>query len=210
MIIIPEVNTVYQFSLKVPFNQYNGIYRVHQILTYDQFAALNVNLYDLLYKDVDKTHEEFEVDLVTYRQEPIYMLLPPDLTIQSNLEKIQEKIYYIPKSLLACSPNPNVKAYSDLVLAVRVGPLSNIETLEYIKDVVQENILAATGIDQTVKLASIAIVWMTEVDYQLLDNQRQLDKKHVINYFSETQRLLRENASLKAELLEYKNAILNI
>jgi hypothetical protein len=207
MIIVPEVNTVYQFKLKVPFNLYDGIYRVHQILTYDQFISLNIDLYKLLYEEVEKTQEDLAIDVATYRKDQIIKLTKPHITIQTDLEKVKEKIYYIPKSLLLTSPNPNVKAYSDLVVAIHIGPLNDVDRLTFITENLKEQILASTGIDDDPKLAAMSIVWLSDDEYAAIEATRYLNKKRVINYFSESQRLQKQLASLEAELLVYKQAI---
>jgi hypothetical protein len=207
MIIIPEVNTVYQFKFKIPFNIYDGIYRVHQLLTYDQFVSLNVDLYKLLYEDAEKTEEDYNDDMITFRTDQFIKLTKPHITIQTDIEKLQEKIYYIPKSLLLISPNPNVKAYSDLVVALHVGPIKDADKLDYIVNNIKENVLYATGINDDPKLASMSIRWLSDDEYTDIENSRELNKKQVVNYFSESQRLRRQIASLEAELLAYKKAI---
>jgi hypothetical protein len=208
MIILPEVNTVYKFTFKVPFNYLNDIYRVNQILEYDEFARLDIDLYAHLYPSGMYTYTDYLTHLETYRLEPVYKITHPNVTLQTDLEKAQEKEIYIPKNIISNSPDPNVRAYSDLVLAVRIGPLKDVDKLTYIKSVIQENILYSTGINADIKLAALNINWLTDDEYELLEADRDQASKKSIDYFAETQKLQQQLLNVEAELLAYKTAIL--
>jgi hypothetical protein len=195
MLTTPGV--IYKFIFKNDFSFFNGVYKVIQTLTYEEAINLGADFFNDLYHPIGKTKIDLEQDSDLFRTDKILKL--------KNV--LTEKELYIPNVLNAFIPDSNVKKYYKLVIDINIGIFDNIDKLNAMSQIMQEHISSATGITNKPELTSYAEVWLTESEYQLIDNARDESSKKIINYFSETIKMQREIDSLKTKVQYYENLI---
>lgn len=180
-----KVGWTYKFLFNPEFSALDGVYSIVKIYTYNELLEENLNLYDGLYKHVDKTSEQLDEDVSTFRTDDIFKLVNPDDS---------EIVYYVPSLVLSNIPDPNIDQYSKLVIGVNLGVCKDEEELEYIKNTINDYIQKMHGLTNEPQVFSIGTVWLTDTEYADVVSQRDHVGKEVVNYFGENIRLRTELA----------------
>ena len=104
MLYLCKPGYVYKFTFNSMLESYNGIYRVLSILTFDKLVNSNIDLYNVTYKPVNISEEDY-LDIISDIQDKDIL----------ELQKVDEDIVvYIPEYHNIKTPNFNVKAYYKL------------------------------------------------------------------------------------------------
>ena len=199
----PNIDKAYYFTFNAEFSKLNGTYVVKQILAYDEFMKLGIDLSTTLYSKVDKDPSTFDEYSLAYRESQVYKLF--DILDEEETDPI-----YIPSTLLALLPNPDVKQYGKLIIALDLGVYANKEEFEYIINTMQEIISASTGITSKIQVIENGTQWMLESDYKKLEEERATIKKGITNYYSATVTLQKQLDSLKTQLIEYEKLLIEL
>lgn len=194
----PYVGTVYKFTFNAPFNNYDGIYTVLRIMTFDEVLSDNVNLLKL-YTDVGKTEDDFNEDINTIRADRILKLV--DINDENN-------ILHIPSFLSLYEPDPNVKQYASLAIGINLGVFDNIDELNIIKDLLESTIAKKYGIPDSAAVFSIKNIWMTDTEYAEAEAARAVNSRQLVNLYSENERLRRELESANVKIRYYEEKII--
>lgn len=189
-----ELGWTYKFTFLKDFIIFNGVYTVIKIYTYAELIAEGINLYETLYSPAGKTETEFESDVVSYKQQRIYKLKNPDNPTE---------VLYVPEGILSEAPNFSVKKYAKLVVALNVGVYPNKEELDYVKDLLHEQLNTILGFANSPDVIAIQHQWYTDDEYKQLVEDRE-QAKQVVNYFSENLKLQKTNAELRATIAAYE------
>jgi len=88
-----------------------------------------------------------------------------------------------------------------------IGVTKDPALLEYVKDAIQNYILAGTGIDPETKFISIGNVWLTDKQYQDILSQRDQSKMKLINFYTENISLEKRISELQTKLATYEEII---
>ncbi len=194
----PYVGTTYKFTFQAPFNQYDGIYHVLRIMTFDEVVADNVNLLKL-YTNVSKTEDDFNEDINTIRADRILKLI--------NVED-ETDILYIPMFLGLYEPDPNVKQYSSLAVALYLGVFDDVNELNAIKETLEATVAKKYGVPDSAAVFSIEEKWMTEAEYDQHVAERALNSNQLVNLYSEVHRLRRELESANTKIRYYEDKLI--
>lgn len=194
--LLPYVNTVYQFRFTSGFAACDGIYKVLRVMTFDEMISDSINLVDL-YTKVGKLEEDYHKDAASLRTDKILKL--EDVTNSEN-------VLYIPNSFNLYEPNPDVQVYANLVLAVNLGMFDDPTQIEFAKNTIESIIDKGIGIKESTLLFSTKDVWMTVSDYKEHVRQRNARKAGLVNLYSETHKLRKalDEANKKIQYYEDK------
>lgn len=196
-----EVGWTYKFSFIKDFQSLDNVYTLVRIYTYAEILEDSINLAEVLYSLVGKTQEEYEQDANAYKSQRIFKLQHPTVT---------DTIIYVPASLVAEVPNPFVKQYAKLVVAVNIGVYPNDEELNHVKDVLHQQLAAQLGFADNPDVFSVSHVWLTEEEYNSVVADRENTAKTIINYFSENRKLQKELDQAKERVKQYEEYIAQI
>lgn len=191
----------YKFRLTAPFSKFDGIYTVVRIMTFAEMVSDNVNLVETLYIPAGKTQADYELDVDTYRTDKILKLVDPtDKSITR----------YIPAGLVAFVPDPNVKRYLMLALALNVGIFETSSELTTARNLIQEQLSKVVGVDELPKIIAIREKWLTADEYATVQQERNTTARETVNYFSENLRLQAEVDRQRALINKYEQLIVQL
>lgn len=198
--LTPYVGTVYDFVFVSPFSIYNGIYKVLRILTYDEIISDNIDI-STIYIETGQTEEDYNTAVTEYLRTDKFL----------KLEKINDKsILYIPYSLTELEPDPNVKKYSRLAIAVDLGIFDNINDIQFAKNTIESMIDKGLGVGESTHAFSIEEVWLTLEDYNEEVKKREERKQGLINLYSEVLRLRQELDNQNTKIKYYEDLIIKL
>ena len=193
-----ELGWTYKFKFITDFNSLNDIYTVVKIYSYEEFLADGLTLVDL-YTSVGKSESDLENDLLTeefnYKSQEIYKLRNPEQ---------YETVIYVPESIVSEVPSFNIKKYSNVAVAMNLGVYPGDEELTAVREIMSEHMVSQLGYADTPDLITISHVWLTDDEYKEEQAKREANKKCVINYFSECQRLIESNTHLNGIINNYE------
>lgn len=187
----------YEFQFTKKFSEYNGPYTIAKIYSWAEVVNDQLSLYELLYAPLNIPETEYNEDIKTYMQESVYKLVSP----------VSGKIVYAPESILDALPIYPVKEYQRLVLFIPLGVYDSVEGLDYLMQQVADEVRGALGISAEPKLTTTGKVYLTESDYNALEDGRKARTDRVLNWFSAFRRLQEENAKLKAQVQGYQEML---
>lgn len=195
----PYVGTTYAFEFTNNFATLNGIYTVLRVMTYDEMLEDSVDLREL-YTAVGLTEADLEPQVQLFRADKILKL--------SSI--VNSTIWYIPHPLLNTEPDPNVREYYQLLLALDLGYYEQVKDIEYIKSVINDIAEKGLGLQSNPSdLFSHNSKWMTEIEYNELKDERDTNKQTIINLFSENNRLRDELERVNNLVIKYEQTIVN-
>lgn len=201
-LITPAIDAVYKFSFEEDYQYWNGVYKVVQILSYDEYLENGRTLIDDFYTACGLGEERLATDLPSVRSSSILKLAPPD-------DSSEQKGCYAPLCFVNEAPDSNVKKYYKIGMICNIGITENPDDLEFAKKSFVEVIEASMGITPEPIFVTLTNgEWMTETEYQEVLAARDESKKKVINYFSQCKKLEQEVASLKTKLAAYEKVII--
>lgn len=193
----------YKFAFRKGFESLNGVYTVVKIYTYEELLSENIQLSSSLYALVGKTETEYERDYVTYefRTHDIYKLVDSSNT---------HRFIYIPEGLLGEIPNSNVKKYPKIVLMLNMGIFNDTTKIEYVADLIKDQISYEFGITNAPDVVAIQEVWLTDEEYQDIENDRITEARDVVSYFTENIELRNKISDLSSRLNVLEKKILSV
>ena len=197
----PTVGVVYNFTFAPGYDAFNGVYRLTKLSTYDQYLGDGGNLLNDFYTPNGKTQEDLDRDLSEIRSSKIMQLSSPETLNDGTVR-------YAPLCFLQTTPDHNVHQYQRFGIIAQIGITDDPTDLDFVRTALIEHIEAATGITPDPRYVTLAAVWMTEAQYAEEVAKRDETKKHIINYYSENQRLQQSQAQLQTLLKQYETTII--
>lgn len=198
--ITPTPGVVYKFYFRGGFTDFNGTYRLVQVMTYDEYVKENHDIVADFFVPCGKTAEDALADLETIRTSQIMKLRTID-ELDTGTEK------YAPMAYMDKNPDHNVKKYSKLGVVAYIGIVDEVETLDYINNNLREQFTAGLGIDPQPQFMSTGEVYLTDDEYKEEVAKRNESARQIINYFSENRRLEKVISQQKTRLEAYEATI---
>lgn len=197
--MLPTLGETAKFTFISAFNKLDGIYTILSINTLNELLELGVSLVDTTYKEAEIADPEnqYQTDLDTFKSDQIYKL--------KHIES--EVVIYVPTSFNELVPDPNVKQYIQIGMGVDVGIFKDPTRIEWIKSQIAQALAAVAGVEKDPTLFEISTVWMTEAEYQVIEDERNSTIADVTNHYTDKQKLILENTRLRTQLAEYENTI---
>jgi hypothetical protein len=193
----PKLKEICKFVFQDRFSNYNGIYEVASIATFNEWYDSGIDIFATLYEPVGLTKVEYAADIDTLRNYSIYKLI--------NLET--KKLIYIPMEYTAEVPDPSVKTYQKIGIAVEIGIFKDPNKIIWIKNYIKEAIEAVSGTEKSPKLFQVKKVWLTDDEYTIIENERNISVQATTNHYTDKQALLRENARLRTIIAKYEETL---
>jgi len=201
-LITPAVGAVYKFKFAEDYQYWNGVYKVVQILSYDEYLDNGRTLIDDFYTACGLDEARLVADLPSIRASSVLKLTAPDDTSD-------QKECYAPLCFVNEAPDSNVKKYYKMGMICTIGVTEGPDDLEFAKQSFVEVIEASLGVTPDPVFVTLNNgEWMTQDEYNQILAERDASKKKVINYFSQCKKLEQEVASLKTKLAAYEKVII--
>lgn len=197
---IPYVGTVYKFVFISPFDTYNGVYTVLRIMTFDEVVSDGVDMVKL-YTSVGKTEEDYNEAVKTGLRYDDFLKLENIIT---------KEILHVPFSLAELEPDPNIKEYNRVALAVDLGIFDNISDISFAKNTIDSTIAKGLGVEASSHTFSIEKVWMTLEEYNKEVEKRAEKKSTLVNLYSEVLRLRKELDSQNQKIAYYEDLLIQL
>ena len=197
---------------------YCGVYRVDKIMSYKDVLSAGIDVYNNLYAPISVSKDVYNKDEPTFQNTMFYKLVDP---------RDEGKVIYMPLSFVDGTPDGSIARYDKLIMGINLGVFSDLQMITDMITLFTEMLevkygIKADGIQfpedkELVQLQRYDDVYLTTEEYNLLDEARQSVIENASStefldrvFESEMNTLRTENASLKARLEAYEQAITNI
>lgn len=202
-LLMPEVDTIYNFVFLDGYNIYDGIYKVLKTMTYDEYVSDGGNILDDWFTPNDKTKDDATAIITELRTSRILKLVKPD-------DEDNENVIFASSYFLSGTPDFNVEKYYKFGLVASLGITKDPELLDFMKTNITEVAEAALGITPEITFATISEQWLTGNEYQNILTQRDTTKQKVLNYYSENLKLQKLLSQANTKIKEYEKLIVNL
>ena len=206
MILVPPVNTSARYTLIPRFAALNGIYTLTKIMSFDAAIEEKVNFTDTLYGLVGLTEDDYNAEWSAYQTGQILRLTRcrDQAAIAANTVG---QVIHVPESLLQYVPDPMVRPYEDIYLAIDVGPYADPEKIDILRVQLNDLASAVTGTTNTAALMSIGQIWLSDTDYAALAAERAGRIQQLTPQATTIQTLQTEVARLKSLVATYETTL---
>lgn len=204
--ISPTPGVVYQFIFLPEFEQFNGIFRLVKLMTYDEYLEDGGNLLIDFFAPNGKSEEDMEKELPNIRNSKIMKLnLPGILGTEQEISSIFAPIIYLKET-----PDHNVSEYKKFGIVSFIGITDDVNDLDYVRDNIIEQFEASLGIKPDPKFMHVGTVWLTDIQYQEELKKRDETIKRTINYFSENKRLQKQLSQSNTKCNRYEELAVSL
>ena len=190
-LITPTVGVVYSFTFESAYAKLNGIYRVDKLMTYDEYLADGGNILTDFYTPAEADADLLAQELANIRESKIMKLT----TVDTSVETVT---YFAPLCLVSETPDYHVNKYVRFGIVSYIGITDDPTTLDYVKENLEQQFLAALGITPDSQFIITGETWLTDTGYAEEVAKRDKTKKSMVNYYSENIRLQKALASANA------------
>lgn len=188
----PSIGSVCAYSFEPRFSSLDGIYELTKVSSYDEMLSDGGDLVSSLYALVGLAEADLNVDWTTYQDDRIMRLVNPDNTDVSILA---------PTAIMTMVPDPEIRAYDLLYMAINVGYHDDPEKLLWLRDHLRHLAGAVTGTLEDVSIHSSKRVHMRIADYNAADLGRQARISTVQPHIVTIQQLQTEIDRLRGQVV---------
>lgn len=198
--MIPAVGSTCQFVFIAKFETLNGVYRVRAETTFADSASSGVDFLNNLYYPAGLTQVDFVADYASYKLDRVVIL---ESVVDNTV------VYYVPESAFLKVPDPTIREYFPLVLAVDLGVQKNTQSVLPLIDFVKDKITAVLGTTNPVKLVTDPgnKVYLTDDEYAILETARATNRDLLVPLSVQLQREVDKNIILAAKCAAYEALI---
>jgi hypothetical protein len=104
-------------------------------------------------------------------------------------------------------PDLSIKAYQKIGIAVDIGIFKDPNKIIWIKNYIKEAIETVAGEEKSPKLFQIKKVWLTDDEYDTIEQERNTSIQATANHYTDKQALIRENARLRTIITKYEETL---
>ena len=167
------VGNQYGLKFKDDFDDLDGIYTVSHAVDYNSLLLDDISLMTYLFIHVGKTEEDLDVAIGDIRDDVFFKIV----------HVVNESIYYVPRSYIVGIPDPNVAAYSKLMLTMDLGVFADPTLLATLKNSIENALREGAGIDKQVQLMQYGEQWLTQEEYETIAEDRETTRTGFVNYY---------------------------
>jgi hypothetical protein len=199
-----QIGYVYKFTFKPLLSFYDGIYKVLSYLSIEEMRNIGVDLFKETFEPLSISQEDFNSEFeIFYTQQ------------NSNIIKIQNvndisKVVYIPEYYISKIPSINIKPYQRLGLTVNLGVFDDIEEISLIKQEINDILYTKVGISSNTIVFSVEEKWLTDDEYELIDQARQDNISNLSTIYSDNIELTKTISQLQSLINAYEDIILTL
>jgi hypothetical protein len=172
--MIPNAGVTCLFEFIAKFETLDGVYIVRATTTFADAVASGVDFFENLYSPAGLTREEYATDYAGYKKDKV-------CTIESVTDS--NVVYYIPESIFGKVPDPTIREYYPLIMAVDLGIQKNPQVVLPLIDMVTDLIKDSLGSQNPVRIVSDPNkkIYLTDAQYTTVETARELNKQTVIS-----------------------------
>lgn len=199
--MLPHIGTTCLFKLTTKFASLDGIYTVNALAAFDDLIQSKVDFVTNLYTPAGLSKTDYATDYSTYSGSVVAVVSPvSDSTIT----------YYFPEAVIRLMPDPTVKKYQNVYMAILIGAFKDTNTYTWIKTQIDDIVSSVTGTtNQTRFLANPDNdIWLTDSEYEALEATRAANIKAVVPLYEQLQTALTANAALQARIKALETALI--
>lgn len=201
--MIPEAGATCLFVFDARFAALDGIYRVAANTTFNGAMASGVDFVKNLYTPAGLSAADFQADFPNYKDNRVSIL-------ESVINK--EVVYYLPESLFRLIPDPTIREYYPLVLAVDLGVQKNTQAVVPLIDSVKDLIQSHLGSTNPVRLITKTQnkVYLTDAQYADLEEARQEHIEEMVPLSVQIKTLQDQNTLLATKVAAYEALLIQL
>lgn len=198
--MLPLVGSTCLFSLATKFASLDGVYTVSALSTFNDMIVNNQDFVANLYTPAGLAKADYIADFSSYEGGMVAI-------VQSVVDT--SVTYYFPESILAMVPDPTVKKYQQIYMAIVLGAFKDTSTYSWAKTQVDAIMTAITGTTNQVKFMANPDndVWLTDSEYAALDATRTANIKATESLYTQLQAALEAQSALQARIKTLEEAI---
>jgi hypothetical protein len=200
-VIVPSIGTTAKFIFVSPFNVLNGIYTLTHLVSFESAIDDGVNFVDYLYSYTaySDPDESFASDWKNYKEDQVLKL--------ASIED-PDRVIFVPSRLIDEVPDPQIiKAY-DMTLRVSLGVFQDPSKITWIVNELNDFVAGSTGTDKTCKLFSPQVKWMTQTEWDVIEQARQANIQNMDLQSKKIQDLNTLITSLQTKVQKYEEKII--
>ena len=184
-----------------------GVFRIENITTYYDVVLSGIDVYQNLYLPLGLSRDLYELDRKTWNNGDVwYKLVDPAYA---------PRVFYVPLSIIKGTPDANVNAYERYHLIIDIGIFKEPKFLTDLVNSINMLMKAKFGIPTTAQLASYDKLYIPDMYYNWLENQRVEAQENFMNEYGtqyyrtlfadKYNTLYQENIKLRQQVLAYEN-----
>ena len=193
-----NVGSVYKFIFKSIIENIDDIYKLRNIMTIDDIIEDNIDLFKDNFSNIGVTQDDYNNEILPNLQNNCIFFKLQRMNNAGNNNT--NNIFYIPEFLVKYQPIYNVQPYLRLGLAVNLGVFNDANRLDSIKNEINDMLKSKLGIDQPAILFGTNEVWLTDEEYNEIEQDRQ-DK------INNTSSIYKDKIELEKTILNLQNII---
>lgn len=153
MKLTPELHTKGFYEFKLPWSPTLGVtYECLAVRSFEDIYKLGIDVYTHYYASVGLVNGQ-TIGATKFDFEVESKLYPNIVTLKGS----DGSMLYIPDTFIDNMPDKSLVPYSEVILAVSLGPVPDVENLDSIKGDVTALIAARMNIDATVNICKASI-----------------------------------------------------
>lgn len=205
MSLSPDVGTTCSYTFVAPFTNLNGIYTLTRKHMFDDAVNAGVDIAEQFYVPAGVSTDVYALEWTKYQNDSILIL--------THVET--QDIIAAPETALASLPDPMVKQYQEMYLAMPLGPIDDPDRVEWCKTQLRDIARSVVGATGDAMLMSTGSVWMTSAEYAALEVTRQQSIMTIkplqtqVNEAVDQIQRLNDKIALMEDIIMRQNALLN-
>jgi hypothetical protein len=198
--MIPSADTTCLFEFISKFDAINGVYRIIAETTFANSVASGVDFYTNLYVPSGLSKTDFNTDYESYKKDLVYVL-------QSVTD--DTVVYYVPGSIIGKIPDPTIREYFPLVMAVDLGVQKNTQMILPLIDLIKDLVTASLGSENPVRIMTDPNkkLYLTDGQYAVLEAARNANKEVLVPLSVQLKQEQDKNTVLAAKVAAYEELI---
>lgn len=171
--MIPSAGTTCLFEFISKFDSLDGVYIVRATSTFSDATASGIDFFTNLYSPAGLTREIYVADYPGYKNDRV-------CTIESIADS--SVVYYVPESIFGKVPDPTIREYFPLIMAVDLGVQKNPQAILPLMEQVGDLIKDIVGSENPLRIISDPNkkVYLTDAQYNLVETARLANKQAVV------------------------------
>lgn len=198
--MIPNAGVTCLFEFISKFETLDGVYIVRATTTFADAVASGIDFFENLYNPAGLNRTEYAADYANYKKDRV-------CTVESVTDSTV--VYYLPESIFAKVPDPTIREYYPLVMAVDLGVQKNTQTILPLIDLVSDLIKDSIGVENPVRIVSDPNkkIYLTDAQYEIMNVAREANKQIIIPLRVRLKQEEDKNTILAAKVTAYEELL---
>ena len=202
--MIPPVGSTCLFTFATPFSELNGVYTSVKTMTFETALGAGVDFVSSLYTPAGRTASNYASEYTSFSGQIVLQL--------QSVGSDTTTTHYAPLGVLSQIPDPTVKRYSEVYMAIKIGAFADETTYTWLKGEVDDLFASVTGNTDTAQFYSNPSddIYLTQSQYDALVATRAANIKTIAPLSVQNQALQQHIDTLKTLLESYKKVLVDL